>query len=98
MVRPVLRTPAARLIKQGEIERTVEFAALKNKGQGSILVLLDCDDGCPAVDGPELLKRASGARGDLLISVVLAKREYEAWFWPPPSPCAGNAGCQPIWL
>jgi len=47
-VHPVLRVPGSRLAKQGEIERTVELAARKNAGQGAILVLLDCDDGCPA--------------------------------------------------
>ena len=41
-VYPVLRVPASRLVKQGEIERAIEFAARKNSGQGAILVLLDC--------------------------------------------------------
>ena len=30
--------------------------------------------------GPELLRRAGAARPDLLVRVVLAKVEYEAWF------------------
>lgn len=79
-VHPVLRVPGSRLAKQGEIERTIELAARKNAGQGAILVLLDCDDGCPAKDAPELLRRARASRADIHISVVLAKREYEAWF------------------
>jgi hypothetical protein len=42
--------------------------------------LVDSDDDCPAELGPELLSRAVATRSDMPISVVLAKREYEAWF------------------
>ena len=91
-VQPVLRVPGSRLIKQGEIERAVELAARKNSGQGGILVLLDCDDGCPAEQAPPLLKRASAARADLPISVVLAKREYEAWFLAAAESLRGHRG------
>ena len=91
-VHPVLRVPGSRLAKQGEIERTVELAARKNAGQGAILVLLDCDDGCPTEDAPALLKRATTARPDLHVSVVLAKREYEAWFLAAAESLRGQRG------
>ncbi|MGA2864204.1 MAG: DUF4276 family protein [Verrucomicrobiota bacterium] len=91
-VHPVLRVPAARLLKQGEIERAVELAARKNSGQGGILVLLDCDDGCPAQEAPELLKRAVTARANLPVSVVMAKREYEAWFLAAAESLRGQRG------
>lgn len=94
-VHPVLRVPGSRLAKQGEIERTVELAARKNAGQGAILVLLDCDDGCPAEDAPELLQRATAARADLPISVVLAQREYEAWFLAAAASLRGKRGLPP---
>jgi hypothetical protein len=89
---PVIRVPASRLIKQGEIERTVEYAARKITGQRGILVLLDCDDGCPAESGPDLLHRAKVARPDLPVSVVLAKREYEAWFLAAAESLRGARG------
>jgi hypothetical protein len=38
----------------------------------------DWENGCPADDGPMLLKRAVDARGNLPIAVILAKKEYEA--------------------
>ena len=81
-VLPPLRVPASRLLKEGEMERSVEFAARKLEGKGGILIIVDCDweDCCPAEDGPVLLKRAVAARGDLPIVVILAKREFEAWF------------------
>ncbi|MCP5519443.1 MAG: DUF4276 family protein [Verrucomicrobiales bacterium] len=91
-VHPVLRVPGSRLAKEGEIERTIELAARKNGGQGGILLLLDCDDGCPAQDAPELLQRARAARADLPISVVLAKREYEAWFLAAAESLRGKRG------
>lgn len=77
-----LRVPAFRLLKEGEIERSVDLAARKLQGKGGILIIVDCDweDGCPAEDGPVLLRRAVAARGDLPIAVILAKREFEAWF------------------
>ena len=91
-VHPVLRVPASRLVKQGEIERAIELAARKNSGQGAILILLDSDDGCPAEEGPKLLLRATNARSDLPISVVMAKREYEAWFLAAAESLRGQRG------
>lgn len=92
VVRPVLRVPESRLVKQGELERAVELAANKLGGQGGILILLDCDDGCPADDGPKLLRRAVAARRDLPISVVLAKREFETWFLAAAESLRGRRG------
>jgi hypothetical protein len=77
-----LRVPASRLLKEGETERSVELAARKLEGKGGIVVIVDCDweDGCPAEDGPVLLKRAVATRSDIPIAVILAKKEFEAWF------------------
>jgi hypothetical protein len=92
VVHPVIRVPASKLVKQGEIERAIELVARKNAGQGGILVLLDCDDGCPAEDGPALLQRAIKARSDLPVSVVFAKREFEAWFLAAAESLRGQRG------
>jgi len=92
VVHPVIRVPASKLVKQGEIERAIELAARKNAGQGGILVLLDSDDGCPARDGPALLQRAIKARPDLPIAVVFAKREFEAWFLAAAESLRGQRG------
>ena len=75
-----LRVPAAKLQKPDELDRTIQLAALKLRGSGGILILIDCDDDCPAETGQALLERARCIRRDIPISVVLAKREYEAWF------------------
>jgi len=93
-VLPPLRIPASRLLKKGEVERAVELAGRKLQGQGGILVVLDCDwpGGCPAKAGPALLKRAQAARSDMLLSAVLAKREFEAWFLASAKSLRGKGG------
>jgi hypothetical protein len=92
VVHPVIRVPGSKLVKQGEIERAIELAARKNSGQGGIFVLLDCDDGCPAEQGPSLLRRAIQARPDLPLAVVFAKREFEAWFLAAAESLRGHRG------
>lgn len=91
-VNPVIRQPASRLLKPGELERHVELAARKLGGAGGILVLLDCDDHCPAELGPQLARRVQDARPDVPSSLVLAHREYEAWFLASAESFAAKRG------
>ena len=89
-----LRVPADKLRKEGEVERAVEWAARKLGGCGGILVITDCDwdGGCPARDGPLLLARACRTRPDIAISVILAKKEFEAWFLAAAESLRGKRG------
>lgn len=93
-IEPPIRMPANRLRKSGELERTVELAARKLGGAGGILILINCDwdNGCPKWDGPDLLQRAQSARPDMPVSVVLAYREYEAWFIAAAESIQGRRG------
>jgi hypothetical protein len=75
-----IRCQRQKLIKPGEMERAIELAVLKGGGEGRVLLLIDANEDCPAQLGPQLLARARQARQDIPISVVLAKREFEAWF------------------
>ena len=83
-VDPVLRVSESWLMRpqERELERAVELAARKLGGRGAIFILIDCDweDGCPATEAPDLLKLARRQRADMIISVVMAKKEYETWF------------------
>lgn len=88
MPRP-LRVHESRLRKAGELERHVELAARNADG---VLVVLDCDDDCPAKEGPALLERAQAARPDRPIEVVLAHREFETWFIAAAESIAGRRG------
>jgi hypothetical protein len=92
LIQPPLRVPKNRLLKRGELERSVELAARKTGSTGSVLILLDADDDCPAQLGPALLHRAAQARSDLPISVVIAKREFEAWFLAAALSLRGQRG------
>ena len=74
-----IRISKGRLVKTGELERTVELAARLAGQPGGVLIVLDSDDDCPAEQGPALLARAVEARSDRPIAVVLAKREFEGW-------------------
>ena len=92
LIPTVIRQPASKLLKPGELERVVELAARKLGGPGGIFVLLDCEDACPASLGPALLARVRRARGDLPTTLVLARREYEAWFLGAAASLAGRRG------
>jgi hypothetical protein len=91
-VKPPLRISRSKLVRDEELERAVEFAARKTGGQGGVLILVDSDDDCPAELGPQLLARAHKTRGNLPISVVLAKREFEAWFLAAAESLRGKRG------
>jgi hypothetical protein len=86
------RVPRTKLVKPGELERSVELAARRAGRNGAILIVLDGDDECPATVGPELLSRAQRTRPDLPIRVVLAKREFEAWFLTAAESLRGRRG------
>ena len=79
ILRPI-RVHRNKVVQSDELEREVKLAARKIGGQGGIFIILDSDEKCPAELGPELLHRASQVHSNLPIAVVLAKREFEAWF------------------
>ena len=92
--RPI-RIPKSRLLKETGIERAVDLAARLAGPDGRILVLVDADDDCPAEVGPALLSRAKQSRYDRRIGVVLAKREFEAWFLAALPSLAGHRTISP---
>lgn len=91
---PPFRRPRGRLLggSPGELERAVEFCAIKARPRGAVFVLLDSDDDCPAKLGPALLARAAQAAIGLPVAVVLAKREFEAWFLAAAESIRGRRG------
>ena len=70
-----LRTSRSKLVKVGELERTVEFVWRRIRTSGAIFILLDADDDCLAQLGPQLLMRAKAVRPGHQVGVVLANRE-----------------------
>jgi Domain of unknown function (DUF4276) len=86
------RVPRGSLVAAGGIERAVDAQARRVDAAGGVLVLLDADDDCPADLGPLLLARAKSARPDKLVSVVLPKREFEAWYLAAAASLSGRCG------
>jgi len=81
-INPPIRVKSGSFLNDPEyFSRYVNLAAAKAaQAGGEILILLDCEDACPATLGPDLLARARGVRDDVRTTVVLAHREYETWF------------------
>ena len=76
--RPI-RRPRQRLVREAGVRQAVRLA-LAQPDCGAVLVLLDGDADCPAELGPAVQAWATAAAGDVPCRVVLAHREYEAWF------------------
>ncbi|HUT92543.1 MAG TPA: DUF4276 family protein [Thermoguttaceae bacterium] len=81
-----------KLVKPGELERTLEKTARRLAPPCAILVLIDAEDDCPKELAPELLKRVQRARPDIPSGVVLAKHEFEAWFLAAIESLSGRRG------
>ena len=89
--RPI-RIKRDRFLKEHELERYVDLAARQSGPDGGVLIVLDADDDCPAELAAAILRRATRARSDRPIKVVLARREYEAWFLAAADSIAGRRG------
>ena len=75
------RVKRNKVIKPNELERSIDFAMSTRPNTSAVLLLLDADDDCPKERGAELKARGQthiGNRG--YFGVVLANREFEAWF------------------
>ena len=86
------RVPRTKLVKVNSLERTIELTVRRIGRQGALFIILDSDDDCPAKLGPEMLQQAVNVRSDLPIAVVLAKREFEAWFLAAAESLRGQRG------
>ena len=73
------RVKRTRIRSVGEVERAIELAVHDREGAAAVLITLDADDDCPVGLAAELKSRALSAT-NLPVSVVVAIREFEAWF------------------
>lgn len=80
------------LNKPDEFNRHLQLAGKKCGEHGFILILLDADDDCPAKLGAAILARARACVPHRQVSVVLANREYEAWFIAAAQSLDGKRG------
>lgn len=93
-IQPPFLVDRGRLVRPGGLEAAVEALARRVPADhpGGVLVVIDADDDCPASLGPSLLARAETTRPDRRTAVVLANREFEAWFLASAPSLGGRAG------
>jgi Domain of unknown function (DUF4276) len=96
IINPPIRIKSGSFLNDaGYFQKYIQMAAAKTvQSDGEVLILLDCEDDCPANLGPDLLTKAKSVRPDVPFTVVLAHREYETWFLAAATSlqeCAGLA-------
>lgn len=89
---PIRVSRMSLLNKPQEFSRHLQLAALKCGEQGWILILLDADDDCPMEIGQKLREQARQIVPHRRVAVVLANREYEAWFIAAAASLDGQRG------
>lgn len=84
------------LHRDDEFRRQLLLAAAKSGEGGWILIVLDADDDCPAELGKQIYDRAQQYIAHRRLSVVLANREFEAWFIAAAHSLRGVRGFSPL--
>ena len=78
---PPIRVRRDRFLnKDEELRRQLLLAASKCGDDGWILIVLDADDDCPSLLAADICPPAPQYLPHRRLSVVLANREFEAWF------------------
>jgi hypothetical protein len=80
------------LNRDDEFRKQLLLAAAKCGEQGWILVVLDADDDCPATLAEQIVRRAREHVPHRRLSVVIANREFEAWFLAAARSIHGERG------
>lgn len=88
----VRRVTKSQLVQAGELEKAVEALTRQIGRDQPLLVLLDADDDCPKDLADKLKVRCHAKHADVNISIVIAKKEYEAWFLAAARSLAGQRG------
>jgi len=86
-----IRRKKSELIREEPLRRAVRLALL-NRNCKAILILFDSDDSCPKELAPEVEKWAKAEAGRVPCAVVMANREYEAWFLAAMTSLRGKRG------
>lgn len=90
VARPV-RAKRNQIVLPGELERKLAIAERDRADAAAILIILDADDDCAAELAADLGRRAAIASG-LPTAVVIAVREFEAWFLGSIESLRGSRG------
>ncbi len=74
-----IRSHRSQLTQEAPLRGLVR-RALAQRNPDGLLILCDADDDCPRETAPRIQGWASDEAGEIGCVVVLANREYEAWF------------------
>lgn len=88
--RPIRRN-RSELVQEGPLRKSVQLALLQ-PDCGAILILFDGDDDCPRELAPTIQTWASQESHEVPCEVVIARREYEAWFLAAADSLRGRRG------
>ena len=88
--RPI-RRPRSRLVDAAGVQQAVRLA-LVQPDCSAVLLLFDGESDCPANLGPTVQAWAAEAAGATPCRVVVAQREYEAWFLAAIESLRGRRG------
>jgi hypothetical protein len=86
-----IRKKRSDLVIEAKLRTAVQLAKGTPDCVG-ILILLDADDDAACTKGPQLLNWARTEAGKIPCEVVLANREYEAWFLASMESLRGRSG------
>ncbi len=90
-VNPPIRKRRPELVDETQLRKAVRLAR-KQEGCAAILILFDSDDDRPCEMGPQVQSWARDEAGELPCVVVLAHREYEAWYLAAIESLRGTRG------
>jgi Domain of unknown function (DUF4276) len=86
-----VRKPRAEFIQEGSL-RGIIRQTLALRSPDGILVVFDADDDCPRELAGRVQAWASEEAGEIPCAVVMANREFEAWFLASLSSLRGRRG------
>ncbi|HEY2955868.1 MAG TPA: DUF4276 family protein [Candidatus Eisenbacteria bacterium] len=89
-----IRRHRSQLVREESLCQAVELAR-RQAHCNAILILFDGDEDCPRDLAPRIQGWAAAASAGIPCSVVMAHREYEAWFLAAVESLRGQRGIRP---
>jgi hypothetical protein len=88
--RPI-RATRSQLVREDTLKQRIDLALLQEHC-GAILIVFDADDDCPYELAPKIHRWANEQSGAVPAVIVMANREYEAWFLASIESLRGKRG------
>ena len=86
-----IRRTRSQIVQEAPLRASVRLALLRDECS-AILILFDADDDCPKELSRTIEAWAQDEAGDVPCAVVIANREYEAWFLAAIESLRGQRG------